>query len=253
MKRQENKSNEENFALQRVSSDLESDSRTPSPPDLQQLESYFQSQEHRNQTELSASDSHLHAEEPDHQQPEPLPQQPETQVQLQEMHRQMQQSEQKDLQQDPRHQAGQSASPLEIKKHDQTEQSVFPVQSQESRHHTEKSMSPVQTQEQHSQIEQPSEPKSQWQDQEQWLQTEITKSQLELQEQHHEMEQEPEQDITGNISISPDLPPRSVRNRPSLYNFKGFMLFCFGVPGISPNWCSKYYAWNITIPSGITA
>ena len=26
----------------------------------------------------------------------------------------------------------------------------------------------------------------------------------------------------------------------SLYNFKGFMFFCFGAPGVSPHWCSKF-------------
>lgn len=33
--------------------------------------------------------------------------------------------------------------------------------------------------------------------------------------------------------------PLLARPSEDLYNFKGFMLFCFGAPGISPAWCSK--------------
>ena len=29
------------------------------------------------------------------------------------------------------------------------------------------------------------------------------------------------------------------QDREDLYNFKGFMFFCFGAPGVSPHWCSK--------------
>ena len=34
----------------------------------------------------------------------------------------------------------------------------------------------------------------------------------------------------------------SPQSEDDLYNFKGFMYFCFGTPGVSPNWCSKYIA-----------
>lgn len=30
-----------------------------------------------------------------------------------------------------------------------------------------------------------------------------------------------------------------------LYSFKGFMLFCFGAPGVSPHWCSKFSTQSI--------
>jgi hypothetical protein len=30
------------------------------------------------------------------------------------------------------------------------------------------------------------------------------------------------------------------RDGDELYNFKGFMFFCFGAPGVSPHWCSKF-------------
>ena len=38
-----------------------------------------------------------------------------------------------------------------------------------------------------------------------------------------------------------------MQNRDNLYSFKGFMFFCFGVPGVSPNWCSKYMPLIINI------
>ena len=43
-----------------------------------------------------------------------------------------------------------------------------------------------------------------------------------------------------NEERRPILPRTAQQNGADYYNFKGFMLFCFGAPGISPGWCSKY-------------